>query len=201
VAVGVMSVAPRKIAAPSGALGISLASLDNIAQIEDVMPDMAAFKAGLKAGDQITKVNGKAITGRQNLIDTIRAYMPGEKIEMGVKRGKEELTIEATLSSLSQLFHGERADFQNSLGGQLSERKAGFPSVIQHDTVLKPSECGGPLVDLDGKAIGLNIARAGRVESYALPASVVQTTVGKLLETHLTAAPAEPKVAEQTPPK
>ena len=36
--------------------------------------------------------------------------------------------------------------------------------------MLQPWLCGGPLVNLDGEAIGLNIARAGRVTTYALPA-------------------------------
>jgi serine protease Do len=190
VAIGVLSVAARKVAAPSGALGVQLSNRDNAAQIEDVVPDKAADKAGVKAGDVITKVNGKAMASRQQLVETIRGYMPGDQVELTVKRGAEELTIQVTLGSLSELFHGDRADFQNSLGGPLSKRKAGFVSVIQHDTVLKPAECGGPIVDLDGKAVGLNIARAGRVESYALPAAVVQATVAKLLQTHLTAAPA-----------
>lgn len=199
VAVGVLSVAARKVAAPSGALGIQLNGRDDAAQIEEVVPEMAADKAGLKAGDVITQVGNKPIATRQQLVETIRGHMPGETVEMQVQRGSEKLTVRATLGSLSQLVHGERADFQNSLGGALSLRRAGFPSAIQHDTVLKPSECGGPLVDLDGKAIGLNIARAGRVESYALPAAVVQASVAKLLETHLTAAPAEPKLVEKTP--
>jgi serine protease Do len=191
VAVGVLSVPARKVAAPSGALGIQLAARDDAAQIEEVVPEMAADKAGLKSGDVITQVNDKQIATRQQLVETIRGHMPGESIELKVRRGSENLSIRATLGSLSTLIHGDRADFQNSLGGSLSTRRAGFPLAIQHDTVLKPNECGGPIVDLDGKAVGLNIARAGRVESYALPAAVVQATVDKLLETHLTAAPAD----------
>ena len=49
-----------------------------------------------------------------------------------------------------------------------------------------PEDCGGPLVDLEGRVLGINIARAGRVESYALPASVVRETVDRLLQTELT---------------
>ena len=63
--------------------------------------------------------------------------------------------------------------------------------AIQHDSVLNPGDCGGPLVDLEGKAIGLNIARAGRVESYALPAGIVRETVEKLLQTKRGAATAD----------
>ena len=39
---------------------------------------------------------------------------------------------------------------------------------------------GGPLVDLDGHIIGINIARAGRISSYALPASDIQQILDRL---------------------
>jgi serine protease Do len=78
------------------------------------------------------------------------------------------------------MIQGERAEFQNSLGGPLSRRRAGFPLVLQHDTVLNPKECGGPLLNIDGEVVGVNIARAGRVETYALPASVVKPLLDDL---------------------
>ena len=43
-----------------------------------------------------------------------------------------------------------------------------------------PKDCGGPVVDLDGRCIGINIARALRVATYALPASVAKETIEKL---------------------
>jgi S1-C subfamily serine protease len=68
------------------------------------------------------------------------------------------------------------------VNGKVSARASGFPSVFQHDTVLSPNQCGGPLVDLEGKAVGLNIARAGRVSSYALPADIVVAAVDQMLK-------------------
>lgn len=204
VAIGVLSVSPRKIPAPRGALGISLGRIDSAnddpAKIEEVIPDSAAEKAGLEAGDVILQVNDTPIKGSQHLVDTIKSFLPGDKVQLRIKRGDAEKTLSATLGTIAQFSHGDdRAEFQNTLGGQLSERRAGFGVVIQHDSVLKPSECGGPLVDLDGKAIGLNIARAGRVESYALTAAVVRDAVKKLLETHhtSTAAPTPPQGTER----
>jgi serine protease Do len=181
VAIGVLSVGPRKIAAPSGALGVQLENDDTAARIAQVMPDGAAQKAGMQAGDHVLKVNDKSIAGRQELVDTIRGYMPGDDVRLLIRRGKEELNLTIKLGSLAMLIHGERAEFQNNLGGPLSERRAGFSSVIQHDTVLRPSDCGGPLVNLEGDTIGINIARAGRVESYALTADVVREAVKKLM--------------------
>lgn len=201
VSVGVLSVSPRKIPAPAGALGILLLNVENAARIDQVMPDSAAAKAGLQPKDEVTKVNNQAITGRQNLIDTIRGYQPGEQVELTVTRGQEELKLTAKLGSLSALAHGpgsgpDRSEFQNNLGGSLSTRRAGFPSVIQHDTVLKPSECGGPLVDLDGKVIGINIARAGRVESYALPASLIRPLLPELMSRKPTPTPDKTNLAD-----
>ena len=54
-------------------------------------------------------------------------------------------------------------------GGPFSDRRWGFSKVIPHDLGIAPTECGGPLVDLDGHCVGVNIARALRVASYALP--------------------------------
>jgi serine protease Do len=67
------------------------------------------------------------------------------------------------------------------MGSFLSNRRSGFPFILQHDTVLKQTDCGGPLVDLDGKVVGINIARAGRVESYAIPAQAVRELLPDLL--------------------
>ena len=60
------------------------------------------------------------------------------------------------------------------MAGPLSQRRSGFPSAIQHDSLLRPEDCGGPIMDIDGRIVGLNIARAGRVASYALPSTVVK---------------------------
>ena len=53
---------------------------------------------------------------------------------------------------------------------------------MQHDTVLDPDECGGPLLDTKGNVVGINIARAGRVVSYALPSSLILPQMISMLE-------------------
>ena len=57
-------------------------------------------------------------------------------------------------------------------GGKLalSVRRDNFPRVIHHDTILTKNRMGGPLLNLDGVCIGLNIARASRVATFAIPA-------------------------------
>jgi serine protease Do len=185
VSIGVVSVLPRKIPAPSGALGILLDNNEEVVRIVSMKQGSAAEKAGLAVHDIIKSVNGKEVKTRRELIETVRQYQPGEKIELLVRRGEDEFTAAAVLDSLNEVLHGENQEKQNVLGGPLSDRRGGFSSALQHDSVLHPSDCGGPIVGLDGKAVGINIARAGRVESYALPASVVKMVLPELMSGRL----------------
>jgi S1-C subfamily serine protease len=67
------------------------------------------------------------------------------------------------------------------VNGEISARATGFQKVIQHDSVLAPNQCGGPVIDIYGNAIGINIARAGRVSSYAIPAKIAAPAIADML--------------------
>jgi serine protease Do len=193
VAVGVVSVAARKVtsrdqppvAKNSGFLGIAMDAAENGGvRISGVVPDSPAAKAGLRVNDLILGVGDKVIKDPDTLVGTIQRYKAGKTVTLKVQRDDEDMKIKATLDKRPS---GDRSDFQNSLGNELSDRRGGFPAILQHDTQLRPVDCGGPLVDLDGKAVGINIARAGRTETYAVPADAITPTLlaelksGKLL--------------------
>lgn len=186
ISIGVVSVASRKTSARdlpqvqnnSGYLGIGLEPIETGGvRIREVMPNSAAARAGLKARDVILKVADKIIDAPETLMNTIQRLKPGEIITVRVQREDKEVEFKATLDKRP---NDGRADFQNRLGSELSDRRGGFPSVLQNDMVIKPTDCGGPLVDLDSKVIAINIARAGRVESYAVPAEAVQVLLPDL---------------------
>ncbi len=186
-AVGVVSVKTRKLTgdqafvenANRGILGI-LAKPDStdgvvIDKIEERSPGR---KAGLRKGDVIVEIAGKPVTSFDSLRAILENYGSGDVVSVRVNRDDKELSFKVTLGSLSDQ---EQGAMQNVLGGPLSGRRTGFPSVLQHDTVLKPTDCGGPLIDLDGKVLGINIARAGRVETWAIPGNVVRPILKDLL--------------------
>ena len=81
-------------------------------------------------------------------------------------------------TSNAQRPRNSRIDRMNQMGGKLSGTREGFVSVLQTDLTLEPSECGGPVVNLDGKIVGVNIARGGRVKSYAVPAKELRALLG-----------------------
>ena len=55
------------------------------------------------------------------------------------------------------------------------------PVMYEHDAPVAWHECGGPLVDLDGKVTGVTIARLGDYGCIAIPAHQVRKLVGELL--------------------
>jgi len=186
-AVGVVSVATRTLSkrelamettVPQGGfLGIEPIQKDERIQIKDVVKNSAAEKAGVKKNDFLLAIGSQEIKSRESVFEALSRSKPGQTITLLIMRGEEEMKLDVKLGKREGQ---DRSDIQNSMGSTLSTRKMGFPTFLQHDTVLKAQDCGGPLVDLDGKAIALNIARAGRVETYAIPADTLQTVLQEM---------------------
>lgn len=179
VAVGVVSVRAREIAPERGVLGVAVTDESTGPKVNEILPDSSASRSGVKKGDIILEVNGKTIPDGKTLAEVVSAHRPGTTVPLRIKRDEETVSLNAILG---RRFDGQsRGQFQNSLGGELSLRRDGFASVLQHDTVLRPEDCGGPIVALDGKAVGINIARAGRTESYAIPVAALKPVLGELV--------------------
>jgi serine protease Do len=176
-AVGVVSVPTRRVS--EAYLGVLAEASPKGLIVVNIGQKSAALKAGLRPKDIILSVNNQKITDQDHFQQILAEYRPGDAIAIKIKRGDVEQDLKATLLSREQT--GDfRSEFQNRLGSELSNRRGGYAVVLQHDSVLKPSDCGGPLVDLQGRVIGINISRAGRVETWAIPAEVVQPLIAEL---------------------
>jgi serine protease Do len=210
VAIGVVSVGtrplkgdqpPRILAYEAGWLGVGLDDAADGATINQVASKSPAEKAGLKVNDTVTHINDKKVLGAKSMINFIQKHKPHQAITLVLKRGDEVLEIKVKLDKRPAEFAGspqQRQEQQERMGSALSDRRGGFPAILQHDTILKPADCGGPLVDLDGKVVGINIARAGRTESYAIPSEEVQKLLLPLMSGAL--APPNEDTEVNTPP-
>jgi serine protease Do len=146
-------------------------------------PGFGAEKAGVKPGDIIVGVDGKSVTNREQVVDILQDFRGGQTVRMRLQREQKEFdqVIELMTPKPGEIEYESYADErENRLSGDVSLRSEGFDQALEHDTVLEPWQCGGPLVNLEGKAIGLNIARASRVATYALPASLARQIVARL---------------------
>ena len=70
-------------------------------------------------------------------------------------------------------------------GGPLSGKRVDFPNALQHDLTIRPDECGGPIVNLDGQVVGVNVARGGRVKSYAITNKDLIEVIGSLKRSNI----------------
>jgi putative serine protease PepD len=77
-------------------LGVSLPN-DGAAEITEAVDGAPAARAGLRAGDEVTAVDGKAIESGDELREAIDAKQPGDKLTLTITRAGDERTVEVTL--------------------------------------------------------------------------------------------------------
>jgi serine protease Do len=182
-AVGIISALPHRIRPPRALIGVQFDFHTTKPTIDTILTGLGAEKAGLKPGDIIVAVNAQMVTNREQVVEALREFREGQIVKLRVQRKETQFTAEVRMMVPKA---GQSEDAANSsrrfsrVRGDISQRAEGFEQAIEHDTVLQPWLCGGPLVDLDGKAIGINIARASRVSTYALPSRLVKRVLADL---------------------
>ena len=87
--------------------------------IRDVTEGGAADDAGIEAKSIITKFAGKTVTTKEQLVDFLSYYEPGEEVELTIEtpdgKGYKEETVTVTLGKSEDT---QQADTQNSGDGQ-----------------------------------------------------------------------------------
>ena len=87
------------------------------ALVGDVTADSPAQKGGLKAGDVIVAINGKKITGAQNLKVTVSQLQPGTDAVVKIYRNGVPKTVNVTLGELPGEIAAANGADDNSSGG------------------------------------------------------------------------------------
>jgi hypothetical protein len=94
-----------KPAATQGWLGVEIEPLTKGdatgALLLGAVDGSPAAAAGLKAGDTIVAVNGAAIAGPKELTAKIRAFAPGDSIQLSVERDNAERSVSLKLSGMA----------------------------------------------------------------------------------------------------
>lgn len=161
-------------------LGVSAPpDLDGGAKVVEVMPGTAAAAAGLRDGDVVASVDGALIDGARSLRTLLAKRNVGDRVVLRVLRGGEDLSLPARLGQRPARDGGEPG--RGNTVTPISRVSTGFGSVFAHDAVVQPNQCGGPVVDLDGNAIGLNIARYDRTATHALDPKTVMKAVDRII--------------------
>ncbi len=179
--IGVVGVANRNVRPEKPVLGVRLELTPDRTQgamVASIVDGGGADRAGIEIGDIIQTVDGKSYSKRDDVLDKLRSLQAGQFVELGILRDERPIKITAQMMDLANsLFDSTEME----VNGHISARATGFQNVIQHDTVLQPHPCGGPIVDVEGNVVGLNIARNGRVASLAFHSRSLEPTIRDML--------------------
>lgn len=179
---GIVSAKIREIPVAGGAaLGVVLNSKSKSLEVAEVNDKGGAKEAGLQPGDVILAIDGKRVSKPEEISTALLKNKAGSIVKLSFRRKGGEMTAEVRLSARAELF-ADPDDRNDQMSGDFSPRRSGFPRVLQHDILGGRSVVGGPLLDLDGRCIGMNIARANRAESYAIPAEELKELAERLMK-------------------
>lgn len=148
-------------------------------RVEDVARGMPAERAGIEPGDILLALNGQPLRGRDDLRRRLNRHRIGERVVVDVWREGHTHAVEVVLAPrLDQDGRLRRGNTTTAI----SLLSSGLGPVLAHDSITEPDQMGGPLVDLDGRVVGMNIARYDRTATHAIPASRMRQIVTTLIE-------------------
>ena len=175
--IGIVSAKFRRIPGTGAALGIRMdekAAKDGKGvRIVGIASESPAETAGLQEDDVLITIAGEKVAEFRRVHDLVNKRQPGEIIDIRYLRKDKEESCRVRLASRTKVLQNwEGEDFAN---GGISLRSDNFPEVLQHDIPLLPTDMGGPVATLEGKVVGINIARVDRVTTFALPVEAFWT--------------------------
>jgi serine protease Do len=144
-------------------------------RIANVQPEFGAAEAGLQAGDVILKIDDRTISGLQELRNALSGKQPGDKVVVEIESAGKQQIFEVMLSNRPVFgqFSGGRLNQMERMGGDTNGVSDGFSRVVQTDMQIKANHVGGPVVDLQGRIVGVTMARADRTRTYIMGSSAV----------------------------
>ncbi len=142
--------------------------------VQQVAPGGPADKAGLKAGDIITTIDGRAIKDGDDLVNEITSRRPGSTIRLGYLRDGKNVDTTVTIGDLDKIF-AEQANAQAESGpdngGDAGETKLGLVVRPESEATLAKTHTPGMVVqsvrtgsyaDLQGLEPGVVITRINK---------------------------------------
>lgn len=158
--------------------------------IRRVVAGTPAEQAGLAVGMILRSVDGQEVDSPEALRRLLQKRQVGDRVRVESVEGDAASSRAIVLASRRDVDPEAR---RGNTSTPISRRSSGFGQILAHDAVTHPSQMGGPLVDLEGHVVGMNIARYDRTATHALPAA----RMAKLCERLMAEATAPTKAMPQ----
>ena len=142
--------------------------------VQQVQPNGPADKAGIKAGDIITTVDGRSIKDGDDLVNEIASRRPGSTIRLGYVRDGKPMDTTVTIGDRDKVFaemNSPQPESSEEGGSDVGETKLG---LVVHDVtptmaakihtsgVIIDSVRTGSFADLQGLEPGIVITKVNK---------------------------------------
>jgi carboxyl-terminal processing protease len=170
-----------------GGVGAQVSDIDGKIIVMDPYEGFSAFRAGIKAGDEIVEVNGQSVVGKNS--DDVKPLLKGQAgspIKMKVVHAGQNTPVEVNL--MREEIKVPSVPYSSMVNDQTGYIKlTQFTencSVLVKDALLKLKEknCKSLILDLRGNPGGLLTEAVNVVNLFVKKGNVVVQTQGKVSE-------------------
>jgi serine protease Do len=142
--------------------------------VQQVVHGGPSDKAGLKAGDVITTIDGRSVKDGDDLVNEITSRRPGSSVRLGYMRDGKQMDATVTIGDLDKVFaeaENQQADEGPDSQGDAGEAKLGLVVRQESDSTLAKIHSPGVVIqsvrsgsfgDLQGLEPGLIITRINK---------------------------------------
>lgn len=125
------------------------------AYIDSVNPGSAAEKAGLKHGDIITEINGRVVTGQEDLVERLSSYKAGEKAVVTIQHPLdsaeyEQKKISVTLDKASDYSSNEETPIPETID---------FDYCAEYSASHMPDGISASFSQIEERGVNITIGR------------------------------------------
>ena len=138
------------------AFGLSREGRYRVSNVEGL-----AYSAGIRPDDFLYRLNGRSIVAGADIEEAVSHLWSGDVVPVRLERGGRMMDLSLPLGPDS---HGDQKNY----------RADDFPTLIECAVPFYSYECGGPIVDITGRAIGVTIARNGPHGGVIIPGDCVR---------------------------
>ncbi|MDX9707205.1 MAG: S41 family peptidase [Azospira sp.] len=167
-----------------GGLGIEVGMEDGLVKVVSPIEDTPAYRAGIKSGDLIFKLDDTLVKG-MTLSDAVKKMRgkPKTQIRLSIIRKGEAKPLEITLTREVIKVQSVKSKLVEPGYGYLritSFQENTGPSVVKHlNDLYKPGELKGLVLDLRNDPGGLLNAAVGVSAAFLPPKTLVTSTDGR----------------------